>query len=60
VTSLFTHTPVWSPDGSFILFSGTGLPPGEFGPYVIRPDGSDLRRAPASVIGGPFDADWTA
>lgn len=53
--------PRWSPDGATIAFKG-GANDAERGIYLMRPDGSDLRRITTAngVSGGPtFDAMWS-
>ncbi len=42
VEGFSTSTPAWSPDGAWIAF--TALTSGASGVFVVRPDGSDLRR----------------
>ena len=50
--------PVWSPDGHWIAFYGS--PKGELGLYIVRPDGSEIRRL-AEVHSGyrPEGISWS-
>jgi Tol biopolymer transport system component len=50
--------PSWSPDGEFIAFSSNRRDPADpngFGLYLVRPDGTDLRRV--QIKGQDTDAD---
>jgi Tol biopolymer transport system component len=42
LTDIFSHSPAWSPDGRYLLFSGTSLPPRELHLFVVRADGSEV------------------
>jgi Tol biopolymer transport system component len=60
VTSLggYSYEPAWAPDGSMIVFSSDGGEyPSQQGIYVVRPDGSGLRRIVALPRDVP-DAVW--
>ncbi len=51
--------PAWSPDGSLIAFAG-GAVDAERGVYVMRPDGSGVRRvSTAEGSGDAFAATWS-
>jgi TolB protein len=46
--------PVYSPDGSKILYMSDRLSPGSFDTFVMDPDGSHKRR----LIAGAFGPNW--
>jgi len=52
--------PRWSPDGRTILFGFNPRPQTRYGwfLYVVRPDGSGLRRLPNSSTYPDYSADW--
>jgi Tol biopolymer transport system component len=47
----FQGQPAWSPDGRWIAF-GRDPPPGDNGIWLMRPDGSDLRRLTRNPYAG--------
>jgi Tol biopolymer transport system component len=61
LTSLFSYTPSFSPDGRFVLVSATGLPPTRFRLYVVDLHTGEISRIPTPAgLGGALDVDWTA
>jgi TolB protein len=47
------QTPAWSPDGDHIVFSAPG-------PFIMEPDGSDVRALPTPGVPGETELpDWT-
>lgn len=56
VKGIFGSFPAWSPDGRFILFTGSPLSELDEALWVVRPDGSDQR---SLRIEGTL-ADWSA
>jgi TolB protein len=53
LTTIFGMFPVWSPDGSVVMFAGSPLPLRTEALWVVRPDGTGL----AQVVPGSFP-DW--
>ena len=55
--ALFSHSPEWSPDGALIAVIGVGTTPSDEDVWVVKPDGTRLKRVTRSK-GREFSADW--